>query len=311
MLFFNCECMSRKNLIVVAGPTGVGKTVIAIHLAKHFGTEIISADSRQVYLELNIGTAKPDFNQLASVPHHLVGHVSIHEAYSAGKFESEAITILEHLFQQKDVVIMVGGTGMFIDAVINGLDVFPEVDDSVRLTIRELYRKNGLNWLQKEVQEKDPVYFSVADIHNPNRLLRALEVCISSGKTYSGFRTGKTKKRDFETIKIFINESRDQLYEKINNRTLKMLENGWLEEAKSVYQWKNLNALNTVGYKELFDYLGNILSLEDAKNEIQKNTRRYAKRQITWFANDADYTEFAPGDATKIISFLEMILNAS
>lgn len=295
--------MKKKNLIVIAGPTGVGKTAISVRIAKHFKSEIISADSRQIFKEMIIGTARPGEKELAEVKHHLVGHVSIFEDYNAAKFENEALQIIEN--STNNLIFLVGGTGLFIDAVVSGLDEFPEVDENTRQTVRSEFEKKGIDWLRGEIKRKDPVYFDLVDHNNPQRLMRALEICLSAGKPYSEFRKGNKKSRNFNVMKIFINEARENLYEKINERVALMMKKGWMEEAKSLFPHRKLNALNTVGYKELFEVIENKLSLDLAIEKIRQNTRRYAKRQITWFKNSEDYVSFNPNDDAGVISFIE------
>ena len=279
--------MKKKNLIVIAGPTGIGKTSIGIRLAKYFKSEILSADSRQIYKEMEIGTARPDKTELSQVKHHLVGHVSIHEDYNVAKFENEALPIIEN--SSDNIIFMVGGTGLFIDAVLYGLDEFPIVSEKTRMYVRSEFEKKGILWLQEQIKSQDTTYYDFVDLNNPQRLMRALEICLTAGKPYSAFRKGIKKERNFNVIKILINESRAALYEKINNRVMFMLEKGWLEEAKKLHPQRYLNALNTVGYKELFEVIDKKLSLALAIEKIRRNTRRYAKRQITWFNNGENY----------------------
>jgi tRNA dimethylallyltransferase len=297
--------VNKKTLIVIAGPTGIGKTALSIRLANHFHSEIISADSRQVYQEMKIGTARPSEKELASVKHHLIGHISIHEDYNAGKFENESLTIINSSQLNGNCIFLVGGTGLFIDAVVNGLDEFPAVDEITKVFVRSEYSKNGVLWLQEEIQKRDPVYFQIADVNNPQRLMRALEICIVAGRPYSDFRKGNKKERNFSVIKIFINEQREKLYGKINERTLLMMEKGWMKEAEELFPFRKRNALNTVGYKDLFDVIENKITLQAAIEKIKQNTRRYAKRQITWFKNSEGYTTFSPNEDKKIIAYLE------
>lgn len=299
----------KNHLIVIAGPTAVGKTALAIQLAKHFNTEIISADSRQFYQELSIGTAKPTTEELDAVPHHFINNLSISEEYNVGKYEKEVLNLLDELFKEHQVVILCGGSGLFIDAVCNGMDDLPESNREIREQVMEEYADKGLEWLQQEVKRLDPVYFNDADQQNPHRLVRALEVCLSTGKPYSSFRLGEKKKRDFHIVKILLDTDREKLYERINKRVDEMMQNGLLEEVRSVLQWKNANALNTVGYKELIAYLEGKSDLETSVNQIRQNSRRYAKRQLTWFRNDEDYTTFEPTDLEKIKAFLEMVIS--
>ncbi|MBC7862744.1 MAG: tRNA (adenosine(37)-N6)-dimethylallyltransferase MiaA [Bacteroidia bacterium] len=297
-----------KTLLVIAGPTAIGKTSLAIYLAKHFDTEIISADSRQFYKEMSIGTAKPTENEMQGIIHHFIGHISIHQNYNAGKFETDVLNKLGDLFREKDIVIMCGGSGLFIDAVCNGFDEFDEIDPAIRKKLNAEFKEKGILWLQNQVKEKDPAYFNRADIHNPHRLLRALEVFIGTGKTFSSLKTGQKKERPFNIIKILLDTDRKIIYERINERTEIMMQQGWLQEANSLLPFRSLNALNTVGYKELFDHLEGKISFERCIELIKQNTRRYAKRQLTWFKKDEEYTSFEPGEEEKIKSFLEMVI---
>jgi tRNA dimethylallyltransferase len=298
----------QKYLVVIAGPTGVGKTALAVQLAKHFDSKIISADSRQFYREMSIGTAKPNEKELAEVEHFFIDSLSIHEDYNIGNFEKDAIRKLDELFQDHQLVFLVGGSGLYINAVLYGVDEFEEVSEETREKVQELYRKNGLEALQKEIEQKDPVYFKTVDINNPQRLMRALEVCYQTGKPYSSFLGKEKSKRNFEAIKLLINAPREVLYERINQRVDQMVKNGLVEEARKLYPYKNLNALNTVGYKELFEYFEGKTSLEQAIELIKQKTRNYAKRQLTWFNNQDDYDNFEPGDLEKIKAYLEIIL---
>ncbi|MFN6038951.1 MAG: tRNA (adenosine(37)-N6)-dimethylallyltransferase MiaA [Bacteroidota bacterium] len=299
--------MPKQNqiLVVIVGPTAIGKTNLSIKLAEHYNSEIISADSRQFYKELKIGTAMPSEEDLLRVKHHLIGHLSIHDNYNAGEFEKDFLKALSEIFKKNNIAFLTGGSGLFIDAALNGFDYFPNVDEKIRHELNYQFKEYGLSWLQSEIKAKDPEFFETSDKNNPRRLLRALEVCVSSGKTYSSFRTGNRNNRDFKTIKIFLNTERKQLYERINMRVEEMLLNGLLNEAKSLIGYKNLNALNTVGYKELFNYLDNKISLEKAIEMIKQNTRRYAKRQITWFKKDNDYMELNPEDFKFILEYLK------
>lgn len=295
---------------MIAGPTAIGKTALSILVAKHFDTEIISADSRQFYREMKIGTAMPSEEELNQVPHHFIGHLSVTENYNAGKFEFDVIQKLNELFETHNIVIMTGGSGLFIDAVCNGFDQFDDIAEEIRNRIRSEYTEKGLAWLQEEVKKLDPEYYSKADIQNPHRLLRALEVCISTGKPFSSFKSGTKKERPFTTIKILLDTDREEIYMRINDRTDKMMREGWLNEAQELFSLRRLNALNTVGYKELFSYINGDITLARAVELIKQNTRRYAKRQLTWFRNDDDYTAFTPDSKDKIIAFIEMIVSA-
>jgi len=274
--------MSEKALLAVVGPTGIGKTALGIQLAKHFNTEIVSADSRQFFKEMEIGTAVPSKEELEQAPHHFIQHKSIFEPYSVGDFEKEALSLLEGLFQKKDMVVMVGGSGLYVDAVISGLDEFPEVDSEIRSKLNRRLEDEGLQSLQKELKQKDPEYYKSVDLENPHRLIRALEVCVASGKPFSSFLDKPRAARPFKSFYIGIDAPRETIYERINTRVDLMMEAGLLKEAENLYTNKDLNALQTVGYKELFEYIEGNCSLEFAISEIKKNTRRFAKRQLTW-----------------------------
>lgn len=272
-----------KTLISVVGPTAIGKTALAIKLATHFNTEIISADSRQFFKEMQIGTAVPDDMELEQAPHHFIQHKSIHEDYNVGMFEREAIKTLDTLFKSHDVVIMVGGSGLYTDAVTKGLDDFPEIDPTIRENLKTKLALEGLQSLQEQLEYLDPLAFSTISIDNPHRIIRALEVCLGTGLPYSSFLDKKEKERHFKTITIGLKADRDVLYDRINQRVDQMMEEGLLEEVTSLMPYKHLNALNTVGYKELFKYLEGEWTLDFAVSEIKKNTRRFAKRQLTWY----------------------------
>jgi tRNA dimethylallyltransferase len=300
-----------KFLLVIAGPTAVGKTELSIRLAKHFNAEILSADSRQMFREMSIGTAKPGTDELSQAKHHFIDHISIHDPYTAGTFEKEALEKLDSIFHKNDVAILCGGSGLYIDAVCNGFDEGLMSDAILKKKIKDLYAEKGMAWLQEEVKKKDPEYFSSADIKNPHRLMRALEVIKLSGKPYSSFRQNEKQTRGFTIIKILVNEDREKLYEKINRRVDKMFEKGLLKEVESLYPHRHLNALNTVGYKELFDYIEGKCSLEKANDLIKQHTRNYAKRQLTWFRKDTSYEVFEPSDFDKIRSYVEIILEHS
>ncbi|MEO9513522.1 MAG: tRNA (adenosine(37)-N6)-dimethylallyltransferase MiaA [Flavobacteriaceae bacterium] len=274
--------MSSKTLIAVVGPTAIGKTTLGIALAKHFKTEVISADSRQFFKEMNIGTAVPSLEELTAVKHHFIQHKSIVEPFSVGDFEKAAIELLETLFQKKNVVVMAGGSGLYIDAVINGLDEFPEIAPKLRESLNSKLQKEGIQALQMELSTKDPLYHDAVDLENPHRLIRALEVCISTGKPYSSFLNKKKSERNFKSLYVGIQADREIIYQRINKRVDMMMEAGLLKEAKSLYPYKSLNAMQTVGYKELFKYIDGHSSLDFAVSEIKKNTRRFAKRQLTW-----------------------------
>jgi tRNA dimethylallyltransferase len=297
--------MNTKTLIIVLGPTAIGKTSLSIQLAKHFNTEIISADSRQFYKELLIGAAPPSAKELSEVKHHFIQHLSVSQDYNVGKFEEDAILNIEELFTKNDKVIMVGGSGLYIDAICKGFDKMPETPSEIREEVISLYKKNGIEFLQNEVQQKDPVFYNEVDRNNPQRLLRALEVMYSTNKTFSSFRNKKDKKRNFKIIKIGLETDRELLYNRINQRVDIMMENGLLQEVKSLTHFKNKNSLQTVGYKELFEHLEGNITMEEALNKIKQNSRRFAKRQITWFKKDRSTTYFSPENLDEIIEFIE------
>ena len=275
--------MNSKTCIIVSGPTAVGKTGYAIDLAIKYNTQIISADSRQCYKELDIGVAKPSPAQLEKVKHYFINSHSIHEEVNAKVFEEYALRSVHEIFQNNDTAIMVGGTGLYIKAFAEGFDEFPKVDENIRKEINEEYKLKGFSWLQSQVKEKDPLFFEKGEIENPQRIIRALEVKLSTGKSILDLYSGKKAKRDFEIKHILLELPREQLYNNINHRVDEMMNAGLLQEVESLFEFKKLNALQTVGYKELFNYLEGNISLEKAVDDIKKNTRHYAKRQMTWF----------------------------
>ena len=277
---------NKKYLIAVVGPTAIGKTSLAIKLAKHFNTEIISSDSRQFFKEMKIGTAVPSNEELAAATHHFIQHKSIFDYYSVGEFERDAIKKLNELFKKRNTLIMAGGSGLYVNAVINGLDDFPEVNNSIRENLNKEFEKNGIASLQEKLKKLDPDHYQNMDSSNPQRVIRALEICIGTGKPYSSFLKKKDIKRSFIPIKIGLTADREIIYNRINERVDIMLHNGLLKEAENLYKHNELNALQTVGYKELFKYFDNEWTLEFAISEIKKNTRRFAKRQLTWFKKD-------------------------
>ena len=275
--------MTSKNLIYIAGPTGIGKTEISISLAKELNTEIISCDSRQFYKELKIGTSPPDDKQLEEVTHHFIYNKSIHDKYNVGKYEDDAIKKISELFTDKDYLILVGGSGLYADSIMYGIDKFPKVSKKVRNNLRNAYKEQGIEFLQIEIKKLDPEYYSKVDLNNHVRLLRALELMKSTGKSFSSMRSGKSKNRDFNTTIINLECSREYLYSRINNRVEEMLEEGLEDEVYNLRHFKDLNTMNTVGYKEFIDYFENKISYDVAVEKIKQNTRNYAKRQITWF----------------------------
>jgi tRNA dimethylallyltransferase len=282
---------------------------LAIELARHYKSVIISADSRQFYTELNIGTAKPTLEQLELVPHYFINTKTIEELYGAGHFEKDALKQLDELYNEHETVFMVGGSGLYIDAVLNGVDDFIEIPTDIRKKLNEEFDTKGLEWLQEEVKRKDPIYFNSVDIHNPQRLIRALEVVEHTGLAFSSFLKKKQVDRAFTPIKLLINMERSELYSRINQRVDVMMEEGLLEEVQQLKDKKHLNALKTVGYKELYDYLEGSLDLKTAIDKIKQHTRNYAKRQITWFKNKDDFEEFNPQDFNKISAYIDIILN--
>lgn len=298
---------SKKSLLIcVVGPTAIGKTGLAIKLAKAFSAEIISADSRQFYKEMCIGTAIPSKQELEAAPHHFIQNKSIFEDYSVGNFERDAIGLLKILFEKNNVAVMVGGSGLYFDAVVKGLDNFPEVPSEIREQLNSELNEKGIKSLQNELKKVDPSYFEKVDIHNPHRLVRALEIYRATGQPYSSFLKKDTDKRDFETIFIGLTAERELIYERINQRVDNMVTQGLIEEAKSLHANKEKNALQTVGYRELFQYFEGTISKEEAISEIKKNTRRFAKRQNTWFKkNEAVQWFDYETDAAEIIAYIK------
>ena len=280
--------MSNKRLIVVAGPTAVGKTAECIRLAQMLNTEIVSADSRQFYKEMNIGVARPSESELATVPHHLIAHISVCQDYNVAMYEREALEVIEELFRRNDDIVLTGGSGLYVNAVCNGIDDIPDKDEGIRQELNDLFAEQGLEPLQSELQERDPEYWKIVDKQNHIRLIRALEVCRQTGRTFTSFRSQKKTQRNFDIVRIGIKRSRENLLERIYQRVDCMLEQGLIEEVKGLYEYKNLQALNAVGYKEIFDFLDGKTSLQEAVEQIKINTRRYAKRQMTWFCKDKE-----------------------
>ncbi|NQV74614.1 MAG: tRNA (adenosine(37)-N6)-dimethylallyltransferase MiaA [Bacteroidetes bacterium] len=297
-----------KTLIIIAGPTAIGKTALAISLAKHFKTEIISADSRQFYREMNIGTAKPSEAELKEVKHHLINSHSVLDQFNAGDFEKESIELINKLFLDHDQVIMAGGSGLFINAVCDGFDQLPVASEEIRDQLNKLFTENGIEFLQERLKKIDPVYYEEVDIFNPQRIIRALEVFESTGKTFSSLRTNIKKQRPFKIVKIGLNTDRKKLYERINLRVDQMIKDGLIEEVESLKSFRHLNPLNTVGYSEIFNYLDGKSTREEAIEKIKQNTRRFAKRQITWFNKSEDIKWFKPDELESIIKHLNSIL---
>ena len=297
---------NNKTVIIVAGPTAVGKTPVAIQLALHFKTEIISADSRQCYKELKIGVARPSEEELKQVPHHFIASQSIQDEITAAGFEKFALNKVQELFKTHDVVIMVGGTGLYIKAFCEGLDEIPEIDPAVRGAIINNYEKKGVSWLQEEIKKKDPEFYKVGEIQNPQRIMRALEVIDSTGRSVLDFRKGKKAKRNFNITRIGLELPKEELHQNINSRVDKMIEQGLPGEVKKLIPYKNRNALQTVGYKELFDHLEGKISLDEAIRLIKQNTRQYAKRQMTWFRKDKEFKWFRPADLNSMVDYIEL-----
>ncbi|PZR02198.1 MAG: tRNA (adenosine(37)-N6)-dimethylallyltransferase MiaA [Flavobacterium psychrophilum] len=301
--------LQKKHLITVIGPTAIGKTALAIELAKHFKCEIISADSRQFFKEMAIGTAVPSKDELAAAKHHFIQNISIFDDYTVGDFEREAIAKLDELYKTNDYVVLVGGSGLYIDAVLKGFDDFPDIDISVRENLIAEYEKHGITYLQKKLKEVDPVHYEKVALENPQRLMRALEVSIGSGKPYSSFLNIKKNSRNFKPIIIGLEADRELMYDRINQRVDIMVENGLIDEAKELFPNKKLNALQTVGYRELFSYFDGEFTLDFAIEEIKKNTRRFAKRQMTWFRRTENVKWFDFTTPTQeIITFVENTL---
>lgn len=296
------------TLIVIAGPTAIGKTALAIQLARHFSTEIISADSRQFFREMSIGTAKPSPDELAAARHHFINSHSIHTFFSTGDFEKEALTVLEDIFSRSRIAIMAGGSGLYLDAVTKGLDSLPDTDLKIREELNALFAAEGLEPIRQQLAAADPDYFAKADQDNPQRLIRGLEFFLSTGQRVSSFLTNSKKHRPFNILKIGLNTDRALLYEHINHRVDMMLKEGLLDEVAGLAPYKTLNALKTVGYAELFDYLEGSLSLETAVERIKQNTRRFAKRQLTWFRRDQEINWFSPDQPAAITAFIEQAL---
>lgn len=292
-----------KTVIVIAGPTAVGKSGIGIEVAKHLNTEIISADSRQCYREMKIGVARPSDDQLSQVKHHFIASHSIHDKVNAAVFENYALEKATDIFKFSDYVVMVGGTGLYIKAFLEGMDPIPEVPENIRNDITEQYFQYGLNWLQDEVKKNDPLFYKTGEIQNPQRLMRALEVVKATGRSIIDYRKGEKAKRNFEVQKVALELPKELLYRNINTRVDQMVEEGLVEEVQSLYKFRHLTALQTVGYKEIFDYLDGKISLAEAIEQIKVNTRQYAKRQLTWFKKDKEY-QWLPPDENAVINSL-------
>ena len=298
-----------KYLVVIAGPTASGKTATAIKVAKALGTEIISADSRQFYKELPIGTAAPTPEEQAEVQHHMIHNLNVEDKYDVADYEQDVLNLLNQLFVNHDAVVLTGGSGLFIDAVCKGLDSIPDISEEVRNKVDELYKKGGLIALQNEVERLDPEYYSIVDKYNPRRLQRAVEVCYQTGLTYSSFRKNTVKQRDFKIIKVALLWERSELITRINKRVDIMVNEGLVEEAKTMYPKRHLNSLNTVGYKEIFEHFDGKVSLDEAIENIKINTRQYAKRQMTWLRKNNDYKWFTIDELDKILNYINSVIN--
>ena len=292
------------TLIVLIGPTGVGKTELSLRLAEHFHTSIVSADSRQLYADLKIGTAAPSSEQLNRVPHYLVGTLKLTDYYSAARYEEEALATLDNLFRQHDTVILTGGSMMYIDAICKGIDDIPTVDTETRELMLQRYETEGLEKLCAELKLLDPEYYRIVDLKNPKRVIHALEICYMTGKTYTSFRTQQKKQRPFRIIKVGLTRDRAELYDRINRRVDIMIEEGLLEEARNVYPYRTLNSLNTVGYKEMFNYLDGTWELPFAIEKIKQNSRIYSRKQMTWFKRDEEIQWFHPEQETEILDYI-------
>ncbi len=293
-----------KTLVVILGPTGVGKTDTCIRVAKHFNVPIINADSRQIFQEIPIGTAAPTQVQQQEIKHFFVGNHHLDDYYSASMYEQDVLSLLEKLFTSQDIALMSGGSMMYIDAVCNGIDDIPTVDEQTRQWMKQRLHDEGLPALVEELRQLDPIHYEYVDKNNPRRVVHALEICHMTGKTYTSFRTNKIKERPFQILKIGLNLPREELYQRINQRVLNMIQEGWVEEALKVYPKRELNSLHTVGYRELFDYLDGLYTLDEAIEKIQSNTRRYMRKQLTWFKRDQKIRWFSPNNIEEIINYI-------
>ena len=300
----------NKQLVTIIGPTAIGKTDLAIKIAEFYKTEIVSADSRQFYRELNIGTAKPSSSELSKIKHHLINNKSIHEQYNINDFEKDAIESINSIFKKNKVAVLVGGSGLFINSVLYGLDEIPEIDENIRNSLYSDMDSLGIKTLQKKLKLLDPNSYENIDIDNPRRLIRALEVTIGSGKPYSSFLKKTKKTRNFNVITIGLNQDRAELYEKINARVDNMIKEGLIDEVKGLLELKNLKTLNTIGYSEVFKYIDGVYSKDECINEIKKNTRRYAKRQLTWFKSIENVKWVSPNyDLKDVLNHIERLIN--
>ena len=294
-----------KTLIVFTGPTAVGKTALTMDVARHFGIPVINADSRQIYQDLKIGTAAPTEEQLRLVRHYFVGTLALDEYYSASMYEEQAIALIQRLFLTSDYALLSGGSMMYIDAVCNGIDDIPTIDPETRATMKRRLAEEGLEALVEELRQMDPEHYAIVDKKNPRRVVHALEICHMTGRTYTSFRKNEKKERPFRIVKIALTLPREQLYDRINRRVDQMMADGLLEEARRLYPLRHLNALNTVGYKEMFAYIDGTWTLEEAVERLKGNTRRYARKQLTWYQKDPDIKWFSPADTKSIIDYIE------
>ena len=295
----------NNSLIVIQGPTGIGKSHLSIQLAKHFKTEIVSSDSRQIFKELSIGTATPSSNELESVTHHLIHSHSIHENYNASRYETEALEIINELFEKHPIVIMTGGSMMYVDAVCKGIDDQPDVDPAIRKKLSTEFEEKGIEHLRMQLKKLDETYYHQVDLKNPKRLIRALEVCLMTGNPYSSYRKEQIKERPFQILKIGLNTEREKLYQQINKRVDRMMDEGLEQEARTIYPFRHLNSLNTVGYKELFAWFDGEITKEKAIELIKRNSRHYARKQLTWLRKDEQINWFEPDQQIEIIHFIE------
>lgn len=296
-----------NKLIVITGPTAVGKTALTLEIAKHYGIPVINADSRQIYQELKIGTAPPTAEQMEQVRHYFVGVKSIHDYYNASMYEQEVTELLDNLFGSSPIQLLSGGSMMYIDAVCNGIDDIPTVRDDIREELKRRYQEEGLEPLCEDLKRLDPEHYQLVDRQNYRRVIHALEICYQTGRTYTSFRTQAKKQRPFQIIKIGLNRDRQELYDRINQRVDDMMNSGLLEEAHAMYPYKDVNALNTVGYKELFDYFNGRWPLEEAVERIKGNTRRYARKQLTWYKRDESVAWFHPSQQQEILNFISQL----
>ena len=295
-----------KTLVVVLGPTGVGKTELCLNIAKHLKSPIINADSRQIFAEIPIGTAAPTQEQQREVLHYFVGNHRVTDYYSAAMFEEDAMSIIDKLFKEKhNSVLMSGGSMMYIDAVCKGIDDIPTIDENTREKLKNDFEKNGLDKLVEKLKVLDPEHWQIVDKKNPRRVIHALEICMMTGKTYTSFRKNTNKKRPFNILKIGLNRDREELYERINKRVLNMIDAGLINEVSKLYNFRNLNSLNTVGYKEIFDYLDGLLTLDESIRQIQSNSRRYMRKQLTWFRRDDSIKWFNPNNVEEILKYID------